>query len=87
MVPKWNHMPTLTIKGLPDAVYRRLKAQAAAHHRSLNGEIITCLERAVAAGMVDAAGWLEAAEALRQRAKVRPLGARDLRTARRAGRA
>ncbi len=43
-------MPTLTIKGLPDPLYRRLKEQAKAHRRSLNGEIIVCLERAVGSG-------------------------------------
>ena len=42
-------MPTLTLKGLPDPIYERLKAQAAANRRSLNGEIIMCLERAVRA--------------------------------------
>jgi antitoxin FitA len=35
-------MPTLTIKGLPHPLYRRLKRQAEAHRRSLNGEIIMC---------------------------------------------
>lgn len=37
-------MPVLTIKGMPDALYRRLKARAAANRRSLNSEIIFCLE-------------------------------------------
>ena len=38
-------MPTtLTLKNIPDDVYERLKAAAAAHHRSLNGEAIVCLQ-------------------------------------------
>ncbi len=38
-------MPTtLTLKNIPDEVYERLKVAAAAHHRSLNGEAIVCLE-------------------------------------------
>jgi plasmid stability protein len=41
-------MPALTIKGVPDEVYRRLKARAAHHRRSLNSEVITCLERSLA---------------------------------------
>ncbi len=41
-------MPALTVKGLPDNVYRRLKANAARHRRSLNSEVITCLERSLA---------------------------------------
>lgn len=86
MVPFYNHMPTLTIKGLPDPVYRRLKAQAAAHRRSLNGEIIVCLERAVGAGL-DVSTWLAEAQALRDRLGLRPLAEPELRAARRAGRA
>ena len=40
-------MPTLTIKNLPPDTYRRLKRAAAAHRRSLNSEMIVCLERAL----------------------------------------
>lgn len=80
-------MPTLTIKGLPDPVYERLKAQAEAHRRSLNGEIIVCLERAVGATPFNPAEWMAEARALRQRIKGPPLSARELRAAREAGRA
>ena len=45
---------TVTLKGIPDDVYERLKASASANHRSLNSEVIACIE----AGLV----WLEAAE-------------------------
>jgi plasmid stability protein len=38
---------TLTLKNIPDEVYERLKAAAVAHHRSLNGEAIVCLETAL----------------------------------------
>lgn len=41
-------MATLTIKKLPDSLYRRLKAKAAEHRRSLNSEAILAVERAVA---------------------------------------
>lgn len=38
-------MPTnLTLKGVPDEVYERLKTSAQANHRSLNSEIIARLE-------------------------------------------
>lgn len=80
-------MPTLTIKGLPDPLYRRLKRQAEAHRRSLNGEIIVCLERAVGAGRTDPTAWLAQARAFRQRLQLRPLTERQLRAARQAGRA
>jgi plasmid stability protein len=38
-------MPTtITLKNIPDEIYVRLKETADAHHRSLNSEIIACLE-------------------------------------------
>ena len=80
-------MPTLTIKGLPDPLYRRLRRQAEAHRRSLNGEIIVCLERAVGTGQPDAQRWLTQARQLRERVQVRPLTDGQLRAARQAGRA
>jgi len=38
-------MTTPTIMNIPDAIYRQLKRQAAQHRRSLNQEVIACLER------------------------------------------
>ena len=35
---------TLTLKNIPDALYGRLKEVAATHRRSLNSEVIVCLE-------------------------------------------
>ncbi|MBI4469512.1 MAG: hypothetical protein HY650_09360 [Acidobacteria bacterium] len=80
-------MPTLTIKGLPDSLYQRLKQQADTHRRSLNGEIIVCLERAVGASHPEPAAWLADANAFRRRIRLRPLTDRQLRSARGAGRA
>lgn len=40
-------MPALTIKGIPDEVYLKLKAAAARHRRSLNSEAIVCLEQSL----------------------------------------
>lgn len=37
----------LSIKNAPDDVVRRLKARAARHHRSLQGELLAILEDAV----------------------------------------
>lgn len=79
-------MPTLTIKGLPNKLYRRLKQQAEAHRRSLNGEIIVCLEQALGAGPLDADRWLAEAQALRARLALRPLTRRELDAVRTGGR-
>jgi plasmid stability protein len=37
-------MNTLVLRGVPDALYRRLKAVAATHRRSMNQEAILALE-------------------------------------------
>ena len=66
-------MPTLTIKGMPDPIYRRLKERAEAHRRSLNSEILVCLEQALIAEPVDARAALARADAVRDRLSVPPL--------------
>jgi len=40
-------MAALTLKGIPDELYRKLKAAAARHRRSLNSEAIFRLERSL----------------------------------------
>ena len=40
-------MPTMTVKGMPIELYERLKQSAAHHRRSMNSEIIVCIERAL----------------------------------------
>lgn len=80
-------MPTLTIKGLPDPDYRRLKANAEAHRRSLNGEIIACLERAVAVESFDPSAWLVDVAAFRREFPGPAMTDAAIRAAKRKGRA
>jgi plasmid stability protein len=37
-------MASITLKNIPDELYNLLRVQAAAHHRSINSEMIHCLE-------------------------------------------
>jgi len=37
-------MASITLKNIPDDLHERLKAAARAHHRSINSELIHCLE-------------------------------------------
>jgi plasmid stability protein len=46
-------MATLTIKNIPGPLLERLRAQAALHRRSLNHEVIACLETAAQATPLD----------------------------------
>ena len=79
-------MPTLTIKGMPDALYRRLKERAAVHRRSLNSEILVALEQSVAAPVPDAASLLARADALRGKVRTPRLTDTQLRAAKNTGR-
>ena len=40
-------MPALTIKNIPEDLYKELKLVAEQHHRSINSEVIVCLERSL----------------------------------------
>jgi plasmid stability protein len=46
-------MPTLTIKNIPVPLVKRLKTQATRHQRSLNLEVIACLETVAQSTPVD----------------------------------
>ena len=79
-------MRTLTIKGIPDALYRRLKARAAERRRSLNSEVIVCLEQAVGTEPIDADALLARADRVRERLNVPSLTEAFLRDAKSRGR-
>jgi antitoxin FitA len=57
---------TVTLKNIPDPVYLRLKESAAAHHRSLNSEVIACLERVLLPARVSPEERLARARQLRE---------------------
>ncbi|MCA9961976.1 MAG: Arc family DNA-binding protein [Chloroflexota bacterium] len=59
-------MATITIKNIPDELYARIKAQAAANRRSINNEIIVCLETAVHRERVNAEEFLKEVRVLRE---------------------
>jgi plasmid stability protein len=60
-------MPTLTLKGVPDEIYERLKDSATANRRSLNSEIIARLEAQLTPRRISALDHLAAIRATRAR--------------------
>ena len=76
----------LTIKRIPDPLYRQLKRSAQAHRRSLNSEAIECLERSLRSGRPDPVEFLASADALRSRLALDPLTEQSLRRAKAMGR-
>jgi antitoxin FitA len=89
MIPLWNHkeaaMASVTVKDVPEKLHRRLKARALAHRRSLNSEIIACLEATASAQKLDPDTLLARAAGLRNRVAGR-LTDTDLAALRGAGR-
>lgn len=72
-------MPTtLTLKNIPDEVYKRLKGSANAHRRSLNSEAIVCLESVLLPGRIPPAERLARARALRSASPKVKLRAREI---------
>ena len=58
-------MPAITVKNIPPKLYEELKTAAQTHRRSLNSEIISCLEHAFLARRVAPEERLNRARALR----------------------
>jgi len=79
-------MPSITVKSIPDELYERIKQSAAEHRRSINKEIIICLERTLLARRVNPAVFLARADALREQSNLPPLTDRILRKAKSEGR-
>jgi len=44
---------TVTFKNIPEELYEKLKDAAAAHHRSINSELINCLESVLEPKRID----------------------------------
>jgi antitoxin FitA len=77
---------TLTLKNIPDEVYERLKAAAAAHRRSLNGEAIVCLEKVLLPRKVSVEERIRRAGELRAALGDRQFSHDDIDTFKREGR-
>jgi len=60
-------MPSFTVKNIPADLYERLKGVAEENHRSMNSEIIVCIERAVGLTRVDVEARVARARQLRER--------------------
>jgi plasmid stability protein len=65
-------MPALTIKNMPDEVYRRLKESARLNRRSLNSEAIVLLERSLGHRRRSAEESLAALQRLHERLRDLP---------------
>jgi hypothetical protein len=79
-------MPTITVKNIPSELYEQLKQSAESNHRSINSEIIICIERAVRSRRITPEQTLARAHALRQKTKEYPITDHEFNQAKFAGR-
>ena len=79
-------MPTLTIRNTAEKLYQRLEESAAQHRRSINGEAISCLEKALVGNRLDPEVFLAQVRSLRASMPRVFVTERDLRAARNQGR-
>jgi plasmid stability protein len=79
-------MPSLTVKNIPDDLYECLKEAATMHHRSINSELIHCLELSLKPTRLTSADLLHAARALRSQVNAEKLSASDINDAKLQGR-
>jgi len=70
-------MATITLKNIPEQLHKKIKQRAMQHHRSLNSEIIFCLERVLGSSPVDTEALITRARDLRSKLSVR-LNNRDI---------
>ena len=80
-------MTTVTLKNIPDEIYQSLKAAATAHHRSMNSEIIACLEQVLLPTRIGTDERLHRAKQLRNSLSNQQFLAEDIADAIQQGRA
>ncbi len=79
-------MPAVTVKNIPDKLYKKLKDSAANHRRSINSEIIYCMESMLESRNIDVDRFLTEIEQLQASIKAPPLTEAFLKKAKEAGR-
>lgn len=80
-------MPAITVKNIPDKLYSQLKQSAEMHRRSINSELIVCLEKVLVPQKADKDKLLASARSLRSRFSDFKVTAKDLDNAKSEGRA
>ncbi len=64
-----NRMTTFTVKNIPTDIYDLLKQSAATNRRSINSEIIVCIEKSVSSRRIEVAMLLARARKIRKKTR------------------
>ncbi len=79
-------MHTITVKNIPPELYRKLKQSAKDNRRSINSEIIMCIERTICSQRVDTLTFLKRIEQLQKGLSIPSIAEASLEKARDEGR-
>ena len=79
-------MPTLTVKNIPEDLYTQLKHYAAINRRSLNSEILVCIEKVIRSSRIPPEISLTRARQLRAKTAKNPISEKDFNQAKMVGR-
>jgi plasmid stability protein len=79
-------MPSITVKNIPTELYELLKQAASTHRRSINSEIIFCIEQAVRSQKASPQGFLAGARILREKSAEYEISDEEFSQAKGAGR-
>ena len=71
-------MTTFTVKNIPQNLYEKLKKSAELNRRSINSEIIVCIEKSVQSQIIDAEQVLTKARKLRSLTQATPISDDEL---------
>jgi hypothetical protein len=77
---------TFTVKNIPPNLYKKLKKSAERNRRSINSEIIVCIEKSVQSQTIDFDKVLTKARKLRALTQAAPITDDELRQAKEDGR-
>ena len=70
-------MPTITVKNIPSDLYEKLKHAAEVNRRSINSEIIVCIEQMVSSQPFNPERTLAGARLLRLKTASHPISASE----------
>ncbi len=71
-------MPAITLKNIPDSLYAQLKVSASVHRRSLNSEILYCVERTLGTHKINVSEHIDMAKKLRAKTAQHNLTGQEL---------
>lgn len=80
-------MPSITVKNIPQELYEKLKIAASLNHRSLNSEMINCLESVLMPQRLSVADKLSRAQRIRTQLSDEAFDADEIKKAIEEGRA